>query len=55
MQLAKAQFGAGRVVVAGRNAERLDWLRGVGADDGPFGSAPKIWPNALPPNIGSQP
>ena len=33
VQLAKAQFGAGRVVVAGRNTDRLDWLRGVGADD----------------------
>lgn len=32
-QLAKTVFGAGRVVVAGRNTERLDWLRTVGADD----------------------
>ncbi|MUL47652.1 zinc-binding alcohol dehydrogenase family protein [Mycobacterium sp. CBMA293] len=32
-QLAKSVFGAGRVVVAGRNPERLDWLRTVGADD----------------------
>ncbi|MGV0851935.1 quinone oxidoreductase family protein [Mycolicibacterium phlei] len=32
-QLAKSVFGAGRVVVAGRNAERLDWLRSVGADE----------------------
>jgi NADPH:quinone reductase-like Zn-dependent oxidoreductase len=33
VQLAKAQFGAGNVVVAGRNADRLAWLRTVGADD----------------------
>jgi NADPH:quinone reductase-like Zn-dependent oxidoreductase len=33
VQLAKSVFGAGRVVVAGRNAERLDWLRTIGADD----------------------
>ncbi|MCV7229742.1 quinone oxidoreductase family protein [Mycolicibacterium komossense] len=33
VQLAKTQFGAGNVVVAGRNAERLAWLRTVGADD----------------------
>lgn len=33
VQLAKSVFGAGRVTVAGRNAERLDWLRTVGADD----------------------
>lgn len=33
VQLAKAQFGAGRVVVAGRNPQRLEWLRSVGADD----------------------
>jgi NADPH:quinone reductase-like Zn-dependent oxidoreductase len=33
VQLAKSVFGAGRVVVAGRNPSRLDWLRGVGADD----------------------
>jgi NADPH:quinone reductase-like Zn-dependent oxidoreductase len=32
VQLAKTVFGAGRVVAAGRNAERLLWLRGVGAD-----------------------
>ena len=32
-QLAKSVFGAGRVVVAGRNLARLDWLRTVGADD----------------------
>jgi threonine dehydrogenase-like Zn-dependent dehydrogenase len=31
--LAKSVFGAQRVVVAGRNPERLRWLRGVGADD----------------------
>ncbi|WP_273735184.1 quinone oxidoreductase family protein [Mycolicibacterium septicum] len=30
--LAKSLFGAGRVVAAGRNTERLDWLRTVGAD-----------------------
>ncbi|MGC7198428.1 zinc-binding alcohol dehydrogenase family protein [Mycobacteroides abscessus subsp. massiliense] len=33
VQLAKSVFGAGQVTVAGRNAERLDWLRTVGADD----------------------
>jgi NADPH:quinone reductase-like Zn-dependent oxidoreductase len=33
VQLAKAVFGAGRVVVAGRDTERLQWLRTVGADD----------------------
>jgi NADPH:quinone reductase-like Zn-dependent oxidoreductase len=33
VQLAKSVFGAGRVVVAGRDTERLDWLRTVGADD----------------------
>jgi NADPH:quinone reductase-like Zn-dependent oxidoreductase len=33
VQLAKSQFGAGSVVVAGRNTERLAWLRTVGADD----------------------
>ncbi|MDR3658521.1 MAG: zinc-binding alcohol dehydrogenase family protein [Mycobacterium sp.] len=33
VQLAKSVFGAGRVVVAGRNSARLDWLRTVGADD----------------------
>jgi NADPH:quinone reductase-like Zn-dependent oxidoreductase len=33
VQLAKSAFGAGRVVVAGRDAARLEWLRSVGADD----------------------
>lgn len=33
VQLAKSVFGAGRVVVAGRDADRLQWLRSVGADD----------------------
>ena len=33
VQLAKSAFGAGRVVVAGRDTSRLDWLRTVGADD----------------------
>jgi NADPH:quinone reductase-like Zn-dependent oxidoreductase len=33
VQLAKSVFGAGRVTVAGRDAARLQWLRGVGADD----------------------
>ncbi|MHA3019330.1 quinone oxidoreductase family protein [Mycobacterium sp. BMJ-28] len=33
VQLAKSMFGAGRVVVAGRDTQRLDWLRSVGADD----------------------
>jgi NADPH:quinone reductase-like Zn-dependent oxidoreductase len=33
VQLARTVFGAGRVVVAGRNISRLDWLRTVGADD----------------------
>ena len=33
VQLAKAVFGAGRVVAAGRNAARLEWLQSVGADD----------------------
>jgi NADPH:quinone reductase-like Zn-dependent oxidoreductase len=33
VQLAKSVFGAERVVVAGRNTDRLDWLRTVGADD----------------------
>ena len=33
VQLAKSVFGAERVVVAGRNTERLDWLQSVGADD----------------------
>lgn len=32
VQLAKQRFGASRVVVAGRNAERLDRLRELGAD-----------------------
>lgn len=32
-QLAASVFGAGRVVVAGRDTGRLDWLRSVGADD----------------------
>ena len=33
VQLAKSEFAAGRVVVAGRDASRLEWLRSVGADD----------------------
>jgi NADPH:quinone reductase-like Zn-dependent oxidoreductase len=33
VQLAKSVFGAQRVVAAGRNVERLQWLRSVGADD----------------------
>jgi NADPH:quinone reductase-like Zn-dependent oxidoreductase len=33
VQLARSVFGAGRVVVAGRDAARLEWLRTVGADD----------------------
>lgn len=33
VQLAKAAFGAGRVVAAGRNTARLEWLKTVGADD----------------------
>ncbi len=33
VQLAKTAFGAGRVVVAGRDTARLDWLRTAGADD----------------------
>ncbi|MBA0048908.1 zinc-binding alcohol dehydrogenase family protein [Mycobacteroides sp. LB1] len=33
VQLAKSVFGAEHVTVAGRNAERLAWLRTVGADD----------------------
>ena len=33
VQLAKTHFGAGRVLAVGRNRERLDWLRTVGADD----------------------
>lgn len=32
-QLARSLFEAGRVVVAGRDTARLDWLRTVGADD----------------------
>ena len=32
-QLAKHRYGAGRVVVAGRNAQRLEWLRDAGADE----------------------
>ncbi|BBZ30386.1 putative zinc-binding alcohol dehydrogenase [Mycolicibacterium madagascariense] len=32
-QLAKSMFGAGKVVVTGRDTARLDWLRTVGADD----------------------
>jgi NADPH:quinone reductase-like Zn-dependent oxidoreductase len=33
VQLAGSVFGAGRVVVAGRNTSRLDWLRTMGADE----------------------
>jgi NADPH:quinone reductase-like Zn-dependent oxidoreductase len=33
VQLATSAFGAGRVVVAGRDTDRLEWLRTVGADD----------------------
>ncbi|MET0451483.1 MAG: zinc-binding alcohol dehydrogenase family protein [Mycobacterium sp.] len=33
VQLTKTMFGAERVVVAGRDTTRLDWLRTVGADD----------------------
>lgn len=33
VQLAKSVFAAGRVIVAGRDASRLEWLRSVGADD----------------------
>lgn len=33
VQLAKSVFGAERIVVAGRNAERLRWLTTLGADD----------------------
>jgi NADPH:quinone reductase-like Zn-dependent oxidoreductase len=33
VQLAKRAFGAGRVVAAGRNPSRLEWLQTVGADD----------------------
>lgn len=32
-QLATNVFGAGRVVVAGRDSARLDWLRSAGADE----------------------
>jgi NADPH:quinone reductase-like Zn-dependent oxidoreductase len=32
VQLAKKKFGVERVVVVGRDTERLAWLRGVGAD-----------------------
>jgi NADPH:quinone reductase-like Zn-dependent oxidoreductase len=33
VQLAKSAFGAGRVVVVGRDTGRLNWLRTVGADE----------------------
>jgi NADPH:quinone reductase-like Zn-dependent oxidoreductase len=33
VQLAKSAFGAEHVVVAGRDQDRLDWLRTVGADE----------------------
>lgn len=33
VQLAKHRYGASRVVAAGRNAGRLEWLRDAGADD----------------------
>ena len=33
VQLAKLVFNVGRVVVVGRNPERLEWLLGVGADE----------------------
>jgi hypothetical protein len=33
VQLAKSVFDAGRVVAAGRDVARLDWLQTVGADD----------------------
>ena len=33
VQLAKSVFGAGRVVVAGRDVSRLEWLRSAGADE----------------------
>jgi NADPH:quinone reductase-like Zn-dependent oxidoreductase len=33
VQLATSMFGADRVVVAGRDRDRLNWLRTVGADD----------------------
>ena len=32
VMLAKSQFGAGSVVAAGRNSERLEWLGTIGAD-----------------------
>lgn len=32
VQLAKSEFGVERVVAVGRDADRLDWLRGLGAD-----------------------
>jgi NADPH:quinone reductase-like Zn-dependent oxidoreductase len=32
VQLAKTEFGIERVVAVGRDADRLEWLRGVGAD-----------------------
>lgn len=33
VQLAKKTFGVGRVVVAGRDPDRLEWLESVGADE----------------------
>lgn len=33
VQLARSTFGAGKVVAAGRDATRLNWLGGVGADE----------------------
>ncbi len=40
VQLARSVFGAGRVVVAGRDVSRLEWLRTVGADDAiPLGNS----------------
>jgi NADPH:quinone reductase-like Zn-dependent oxidoreductase len=33
VQLARSVFGAGRIVVAGRDPSRLEWLRGAGADE----------------------
>lgn len=33
VQLAKLEFGVERVVAVGRNPDRLQWLRSVGADD----------------------
>jgi len=33
VQLAKAEFRVGRVVAVGRDTDRLEWLRGVGADE----------------------